>query len=224
MWGVLGVALVASLLALVLSLKAVGDAKGYRTHAVAMGGACLLPLAAVRWSESSSIIAMAGVLLVAATMFVLKGLKQGAVVSFSHLLIGVLTTGYLLSYLPMIRALEEGKYMTWSFLLALAGLYLPKRLTIDRLPSRFHSWVSPVAGVAASVALAAASLFFLPDTVSLVSMLVLGLTVATGGLLGESSERMFSNQAPSVERIWRDLGPLLFAAPAFFYAFRLYLT
>lgn len=227
-WGVVGVALVASLLALVLGSKSVDDSKGYRTNVLAVAGACLLPLAAVRWAESSSIIAMAGVLLVSATVFVLgglkEGLKEGAVVSFSHLLIRVLATGFLLSYLPMIRTLEEGKYMTWSFLLALAGMYLASRLSVARLPSRLRRWVSPVAGVTASVALAAASLLFLPDTVSLVSMVILGITVGTAGLLGGSSEKMFSDESPGGGRLWGGLGPLLFAAPAFFYAFRLYLT
>lgn len=234
-FGLIGVAVVSSLIALVLASKSVGDdgdGERYRTNFLAVAGACLLPLAAVRWAEASSIIAMAGVLLVSATVFVLgglkegskNGLKEGAVVSFSHLLIRVLTTGFLLSYLPLIRTLEEGKHMTWSFLLALAGMYLASRLSIARLPSRLRGWVSPVLSVTAAVALSAASLLFLPDTVSLVSMVILGITVGTAGLLGESSEKMFSDESPGGGRLWRGLGPLLFAAPAFFYAFRLYLT
>lgn len=224
MWGVLAVALVASLFALVLSIRAAGDPSDYRVHVVAIVGACLLPMAAVRWSESSSIIAMATVVLVAAAAFVLKGMNEGAMVSFSHLLIRVLTTGFLLSYLPMIRALEAGKLMTWAFLLSLAGLYLADRLSIDRLQPRFRSWLSPVAGTAAAVAFSVLSLLFLPDSVSLVSMVVLGLTVSLGGLVGKASENMISGDPARESRIWRGLGPLLHAAPAFFYAFHLYLT
>lgn len=223
-WGPMIVALVAGLTAGSLILGSSDDEKGYRTMPLAIAGSSLFPLTAVRWAESSSLIAMSAVVLVGAAKLVFKGLKEGAVVSYSHLLIRVLTTGFLLSFLPMIRSIGEGQDLIWAFLLSLSAMYFAKRLTAARFAEPSQRWVPLVAGVAASATVSAVSLVFLPDTFSLAAMLILGVTVGLAGLLGEVSERMLSTGAPGRERFWRGLGPLLVAAPAFFYAFRLYLT
>lgn len=162
--------------------------------------------------------------------------RRDATEALTFTLVPLLAVGLLASYIVALRSAREG----FRIVLALAvmaivndlvsGLVDPlrgKRAIAPALrPSRTYEGLA--AGAAATMVVAVVVAIAIGETFSWGSALLLGALVSVAAPLGDLSRAMFERDLRAVAattlpraRVWRRIDGLLFAAPVFFYAFRI---
>ena len=223
-----------------------------RILAVLGGGlAITYPLAAVEQGEGGILWAAALTVMALAGAFVLRGPVRGAVGSLALCTSIVLHLGLLGSYLVLIAVsgnrllaalvlMVAAFEVAYGFMSARAPEAVPTRAVKGKQaapgsrrrprPSIVNLRAS-LAGIAACIAAAQVSRLFLPSPLGIVSSLVLGIAVGAAATLGHAAAAVTSEDLePGPEGavldpgVFTSLNALLFAAGAFYYGFRLYLT
>ena len=216
------------------------------------GLAITYPLAAVEQGEGGILWAAALTLMALAGAFVLRGLGRGVVGSLALCTSVVLHLGLLGSYLVLIAV--SGNRLLAALVLMVTAFEVAYGFVAARAPdpvtagaavkgkqtgsgSRHRprpSIVNPkasLAGIAACGAAAQLSRLFLPSALGIVGSLTLGIAVGAAATLGHAAAAITSEDLESGPEgvvldpgVSTSLNALLFAAGAFYYGFRLYLT
>lgn len=205
----------------------------------AAAAAVSFPLLAGRWGESTAIVGAALVVIVVSAAFVFGGLRPGAVRSLAGTLFVAFYVGMLASYLVLVR-LAGGRLIV-AFALMVAA-YRGGRWAGDRrfggspvaAESAFSpTWWGALLGVALCVLAAAASRAFLDERFQISAMLSVGAFVGIAAVAGDVAGSLVLQDAGVGEReaalpgrggLIASLHPVLLAAPAFFFGFRLFAT
>ena len=238
-----GFAAVALAVGVVMALESLLDSG--RVLAVLAGLLTMLfPLAVASDGEGGILWAAAVALMVLAAGYVLRRQRPGALVALAVSLGLVLHLGLTGSFLVLVAA--GGNRLLPALILMAAAfevVYLvvsarggtPAEQERGKAPGRGFG-IDPraaLAGLAACQAAALGSRIFLPSPPGVVSSLVLGAVVASGALVGRLSAAAIAEDLGSraggrsslvASGVIPHLNALLFAAGAFYYGFRLYLT
>jgi hypothetical protein len=184
--------------------------------------------AGVYWASAASVV-----LLLSA--FVFEGRTAGAVHNLSVCLLVIIGSGVFPSYLVLIR-LGLGIAPLNLYALALAGFALGSLLAEYWLPEDGQSnspgggrWVVVAAGLAGCELGTVLGIVLLQSYLPVVSLCILGLVVGAATILAESVERMVLSDLGSPpaagQGAWEGrFRAFLYAAPIFFYCYRLLLT
>jgi hypothetical protein len=192
------------------------------------------PLAAVLWGETGLLWATAASTIASMGSFVFEGLRPGAMRSLAVAMLLLLYYGFLSSFLVLIRFSLGHRPLVALTLLVVAyemgnAVAVTRKRGASASEGRQAGWLPPAAGLVACLAASLASGAFLNNPTRPVSLLFLGTVVGAVAVLSHaiatrvSEEHTVATDAISVDSAAR-LTSLLLAAPAFLYAFRLFLT
>ncbi|CAN5884670.1 hypothetical protein BH23ACT12_BH23ACT12_01630 [soil metagenome] len=210
-----------------------------------LGGALAIayPLAVVEQGEEGILWAAALTLMVMAGGFVSRRPVRGVVGAFAVSVAVVLHLGLLGSYLVLVAAtgtrllaalvlMAVGFEAAYSFARARTGP--PGGRTPAGSPgaASYLNTVPSLSGVGACAAAGLVARLFLPNPPGVASTLVLGFAVGTAAALGHAAATLASEDLDSETRevgvfdtgVFTFMNAMLFAAGAFYYGFRLYLT
>lgn len=214
---------------------------GRVVSSVSAACAMLFPMAVAARGEDGILIAAAASFVVISLAYVLSGRVPGSLQALAVAAATVLHLGLLGSYLLLVAG--EGNRLLPALVL-MAAAFEAAFLTVSgrgRPPTRRQTLPAvselvnvraAIAGVVACQAAALLTRLFLPARLGLLSLLVLGTVVAGSALLGHASASAVRSQGGVRDRVLGTVDPavlplanaLLFAAGAFYYGFRLYLT
>lgn len=235
-----GYAAVGLAVAVALTLYTIG---GGARALPALGGVLVMgyPLAAVERGEAGILWAAALTFFGMSAAYVMRGLGREVVGSLAVGIAVVLHLGLLGSYLVLVavsgnRLLGALVLMVAAFEAAYAVIASRTAAALSRprsgAPPSFFEPRAALAGVAACAAASVLARFFLDSPPGLISSVVLGLAVGAAATLGHAAAAATSEDfepgALHMEGldagVFISLNALLFAAGAFYYGFRLYLT
>ncbi|MEX0790578.1 MAG: hypothetical protein WD178_07370 [Actinomycetota bacterium] len=207
------------------------------------GLAITYPLAAVEQGEDGILWAAALTVVVMAAAFLVRRPAGGVVGALAVSVAVVLHLGLLGSYLVLVAAtgtrllaalvlMAVAFEAAYAVAVARSGQPGGRRPSGDLPPASYLNPTASLCGVAACVAAGLLARLFLPSPPGIVSTIVLGLVVGTAAALGHAAAAITSEDLNSGEREVEEfdagaftfLNALLFAAGAFYYGFRLYLT
>lgn len=200
----------------------------------------VFPLAAFRWGERGLMLGAAAAMILVAAPAVLRGQRPGAIDALAASLFTVMYVGFLSSYAVLVRGAGRGRQLLLALSAMVALYHLGRWFGTSRLGRRLESpagWVpslrGAVLGVAGSLLGALGSVLVLRAPFDLAPMLGLGLSTGVASTVGSLSGALVRTDlklgaleatVPGYGGIVARLEAVLFAAPAFFYGFRLYLT
>lgn len=233
-----GYAAVALAVAVGLTLYMIG---GGARALPALGAVLVMayPLAAVERGEGGILWAGALTFFVMAAAYVMRGLGRDVVGSLAVGVAVVLHLGLLGSYLVLVAV--SGNRLLGALILMVVAFEAAYAVVASRAPARrttgaastsFFDPRTALAGVAACVGASVLARLFLVSPPGLLSSVVLGVAVGAAATLGHAAAAAtsedFGSGAVRMEGldtgVFISLNTLLFAAGAFFYGFRLYLT
>jgi phosphatidate cytidylyltransferase len=182
-------------------------------------------------------VGIVAAVLLAVLLFASRG--PGFVSSLSTTMLFVFYVGLSSSHLILIREFSSGHRMILLLVSILGGYHLGRwavQARVEGAPivpgvADSVSWVGAGGGLA--LALVSAVLMNLAISLGAVAAIAMGLIVATAAVIGDIGGTMLAEQlgvtrreswVPGVGGLFARTTTMLFAAPAFFYALRLYLT
>lgn len=214
--------------------------KGVATRPLAaVLGAMLFPPMAYRWGEEGIAFAVAGTLIVAAATFVVTGMRPEVLRSLGTTVFSCILIGLLSGYAVLLRV-SAGEKLVYVYAITLAGYLIGRVPGIRRIggpsisasiPSR--PWSALGTGVAGALMGAAVSIVLFAPSFSVAVAIPLGIVVGLAATLGDIGGRLLRMDVGIGEReasvpgyggVMARLDTALLSMPAFFYAFRLYLT
>jgi phosphatidate cytidylyltransferase len=175
--------------------------------------------------------------LLAVLLFASRG--PGFVSSLSATMLFVFYVGLSSSHLILIREFPRGHRMVLLLIAILGGYHLGRWAVQSRVEGTAIvpavadsvSWVGAAGGLA--IALVSAMLMNLLISLGVAAAIAIGFIVAAAAAIGDVGGSMLAEQlgvtrreswVPGVGGLFARTTTMLFAAPAFFYALRLYLT
>lgn len=198
-----------------------------------VAGALAFPLAAFRWGEAGLMLAAAAMLVALAVPPLVRGLRPGALASAAATLFGALYVGFLGSYAVLVRGADRGALLL-PLLAGLVGLFhLGRAFGRRGAPPGEETLRGPVAGIGATLVGGLGAALLLDPPFDPGPMAGLGLSVGLASSLGGLAGTLVRADLGVADRdaavpgrggLLARLEALLLAAPAFFYAFKLYLT
>lgn len=204
-------------------------------------GALALPAAAYWKGEARLGLTAAFVVIGVASVHIARGLRPDSLRTLSATVFGAVYTGLLAAFAILMRTHLAGDLMVLTFAFDFGGYLLGSWTAKSILRGRMAgsavglrpSWREAVLGCAGAVLGSLLSLAFMPSPYVASTAVILALIVTAAAILGELSGKMLradlgvgdlAASVPGMGGIVFRLDGLIFAVPAFYYGFRLFLS